>query len=259
MVLTLIMKKIRHSQKWLILICGLFWLLQITLVRAETPNATKLLEEVDKHRLGWESVEVNVNITTTTTKGKKTLKQYLVRVAGKERSLVKFLNSEEQGQYLLMRKEGMWMYFPNTRRAIRITPLQRLTGNTSNGDIANLPFSGNYTPQLQGSENVEGIATWVLELNAFSRAATYPKIKIWVKQDNHTPYKAEYYLASGKLMKNVDYIAYEETEGYLVLKTMQFKVPHKPSEVSEMQFTRIEQKSFPAYWFQKNYLPRLPR
>jgi outer membrane lipoprotein-sorting protein len=251
------MKKLKHSQKWFILIGGLFWLLQITLVRAQIPDATKLLEEVDKHRLGWESVEVNVNITTTTAKGKQTHKRYLVRVAGNERSLVKFLNPEEQGQYLLMREEGMWMYFPNTRRAIRITPLQRLTGNTSNGDIANLPFSGNYTPQLQGSENVAGIATWVLELHAFSRAATYPKIKIWVRQDNHTPIRAEYYLASGKLMKNVDYVAYKEREGVLVLKAMQFRVPHKPGEVSEMQFTRIEEKTFPAYWFQKNYLPRL--
>ncbi|EDN70703.1 conserved hypothetical protein, membrane or secreted [Beggiatoa sp. PS] len=253
------MIKLRCAHKWFGM-TGSIVLLNVLLtgaVAAAAPNAQNLLEEVDKHRLGWDSVEVNVNITTTTANGKKTVKRYLVRVTGKERSLVKFLNHEEQGQYLLMRNEGMWMYFPNTRRAIRITPLQRLTGNTSNGDIANLPFSGNYTPQLLGSENVGGIATWVLELNAFSRAATYPKIKLWVKQDNHTPYRAEYYLASGKLMKNVDYVAYEEREGVLVLKTMQFRVPHKPGEVSEMQFTRIEEKSFPAYWFQKNYLPRL--
>jgi outer membrane lipoprotein-sorting protein len=228
-------------------------------VVAATPDAQNLLKEVDKHRLGWESVEVDVSITTTKTRGRKTIKRYLVRVTGKERSLVKFINPEEQGQYLLMRKEGMWMYFPNTRRAIRITPLQRLTGNTSNGDVANLPFSGNYTPKLLGSENIAGVATWVLELKAHSRAATYPKIKIWVKQDNHTPYRAKYYLASGKLMKNVDYVAYENRAGYLVLKAMQFRVPHKPGEVSEMLFTRIEPKSFPAYWFQKSYLPRLPK
>jgi len=252
------MKKQKWFQKWLILIGGLFWFLQITSVIAETPDATNLLEEVDKHRLGWNSVEVNVDITTTTQSGKETVKRYLVRVTGKERSLVKFLNPEEHGQYLLMRKEGMWMYFPNTRRAIRITPLQRLTGNTSNGDIANLPFSGNYTPQLVGEENLDGVATWVLELTALSRIATYPKIKMWVRH-NHTPIRAEYYLASGKLMKNVDYVAYEEREDFLVLKAMQFRVPHKPGEVSEMRFTQIEPKSFPAYWFQKNYLPSLPK
>jgi len=252
------MIKLRCDHKWFGM-TGSIVLLNVLLTGAvaAAPNAQNLLEEVDKHRLGWDSVEVDVSITTTTSWGKKTVKRYLVRVTGKERSLVKFLNPEERGQYLLMRNEGMWMYFPNTRRAIRITPLQRLTGNTSNGDIANLPFSGNYTPQLLGSENVDGVATWVLELKALSRAATYPTLKIWVRQDNQTPYRAEYYLASGKLMKNVDYVAYEERNGYLVLKTMQFRVPHKPNEVSEMQFTRVEPKKFPAYWFQKNYLPRL--
>jgi len=256
-----IMKKLRNSDKWFG-ITGSLVLLNLLLampVAAQRLSANSLLAEVDKHRLGWESVEVNVSVTTTKSWGKTIVKRYLVRVTGKERSLVKFLNPEEQGQYLLMRNEGMWLYFPNTRRAIRITPLQRLTGNTSNGDIANLPFSGNYTPQLQGSENVGGVATWVLELTAHSRAATYPKVKIWVRQDNHTPYRAEYYLTSGKLMKNVDYVAYEERDGYLVLKAMQFRVPHKPGEVSEMLFTRVEPKSFPRYWFQKNYLPRLPR
>lgn len=253
------MKKLRHSHKWFGM-TGSIILLNLLLampVVAEIPDATKLLKEVDKHRLGWDSVEVGVSITTTTSGGKQTLKRYLVRMTGNERSLVKFMNPEEQGQYLLMRKEGMWMYFPNTRRAIRITPLQRLTGNTSNGDIANLPFSGNYTPQLQGRENVAGIATWVLTLDAHSSTATYPKIKLWVKQDDQTPYRAEYYLASGKLMKNVDYVAFEKREGYLLLKSMEFRVPHKPGEVSQMQFTHIKEKSFPAYWFQKNYLPRL--
>lgn len=228
-------------------------------IMAAIPNANELLKEVDKHRIGWKSVKLNVSITTTKRRGRKTTKHYLVRVNGKQRSLVKFLNPEERGQYLLMRKEGMWLYFPNTRRAIRITPLQRLTGNTSHGDIANLPFSGNYTPKLLGSQNIGRVATWILELKAYSRAATYPTIRIWVRQDNHTPYRAEYYLASGKLMKNVDYVAYEKLDGYLVLKTMQFRVPHKPGEVSEMQFTRIEPKRFPAYWFQKSYLPRLPK
>ena len=256
------MKKWRHADKWFSMtarIVVLNLLLALIPVAAQSLDANRLLKEVDKHRLGWDSVELDVSITTTKSWGKTIVKRYLVRVTGKERSLVKFLNPEEHGQYLLMRKEGLWMYFPNTRRAIRITPLQRLTGNTSNGDIANLPFSGNYTPQLQGSENVGGVATWILELKAHSRAATYPTIKLWVRQDNHTPYRAEYYLASGKLMKNVDYVAYEERAGYLVLKAMQFRVPHKPDEVSEMQFTRLEPKSFPAYWFQKNYLPRLSK
>lgn len=254
------MKQRQYSHQWFhIVMGGLLWLLPIALVIAETPDAAELLTEVDKHRLGWESVEIEVEIITTAPKDKQTVKRYLVKVNGKEHSLVKFLNPEEQGQYLLMRKEGLWMYFPNTRRAIRITPLQRLTGNTSNGDIANLPLSGNYTPKIQGQDNLNKVTSWVLELTALSEVATYPKIKMWVRQDDHTPIQAEYYLASGKLMKNVKFTAYEEQEGLLVLKAMQFRVPHKPGEVSEMRFTQIKPKEFPDYWFQKNYLPRLPK
>ena len=32
--------------------------------------------------------------------------------------------------------DDMWVYLPDTSRPIRITPLERLSGDASNGDVA---------------------------------------------------------------------------------------------------------------------------
>ncbi len=235
------------------------FLFAVTGVGAETPSAEKLLDGVDKSRFPWDSAELKVTIRTTRPNKATEEKHFLVMIGGRERSLVRFLDAESKGQYLLMRQEGMWMYFPNTRRAIRITPLQRLTGNTSNGDIANLPFAGNYTPVLVGEDTIDNIPVWILDLEAKTSAASYPHIKLWIVKKTGLAMSAKYFMASGKLMKMVDFVRYENIKGNMLLSALILKEPTRKNWVSEMVFSKISPKSYPEYWFQKNYLARMKR
>ena len=43
-----------------------------------------------------------------------------------------------------MLRDAMWIYMPTASRPIRISPLQRLMGQASNGDVARTNFATDY-------------------------------------------------------------------------------------------------------------------
>jgi hypothetical protein len=49
---------------------------------------------------------------------------------------------------VLMKGDDMWINLSGSRRALRITPMQRLMGEASNGDVAKLSFSRDYNATI---------------------------------------------------------------------------------------------------------------
>ena len=99
-----------------------------------TPNAETLLKRSDAYRNGWPSFVLRVKITHYESGKQDEEKLYEVSQKGTEKTYVEFLSPREKGEHLLMLADDMWIYMPDTSRPIRITPLERLNGDASNGD-----------------------------------------------------------------------------------------------------------------------------
>src|ERR1700758_4293105 len=101
------------------------------------PNPLQILKEVDAFRNPYNSFEVD--ITLRSFSNDKETDTWNMKVSGRDgdKSLVEFVSPAiEKGKYLLMLRDAMWIYLPNTSRPLRISPLQRLMGDASNGDVA---------------------------------------------------------------------------------------------------------------------------
>ncbi|MGZ5440816.1 MAG: outer membrane lipoprotein-sorting protein [Thermoanaerobaculia bacterium] len=175
---------------------------------AVTPTAAQILSGVDRTRNGWNSFVVDVKIDNF--KNNKAVDQdaYQVYIKGSERTLVKFMSPEDRGKTLLMLDQNMWLYLPSASRPIRVTPLQRLSGNASNGDIAQTNLAANYNARFLGDEMLGARDSWMLELKAKGKGATYQVVRLWVGKSDLTPIKAEFRLQSGKPIKRVEYLEY---------------------------------------------------
>jgi len=184
-------------------------LASLPLFAAATPTAEQILSSVDRTRNGWTSFVVDVKINNI--KNGKTVDQdaYQVFIKGTDRTLVKFMSPEDRGKTLLMLDQAMWLYLPTASRPIRVTPLQRLSGNASNGDIAQTNLAANYTARVAGEEKLTGGDSWMLELKAKRKSATYQVVRLWVDKKDLTPIKAEFRLQSGKPIKRVEYLEYD--------------------------------------------------
>ncbi|ASD68787.1 outer membrane lipoprotein-sorting protein [Pseudoalteromonas piscicida] len=164
------------------------------LTEAEAQSA---LLQVDAFRSESASVKVSATVKAFDEDVLKHTKQYDVYSSSSKRSLVVFKSDSEKGQKVLMKGSDYWMFMPKSRRPIRITPMQKLLGEASLGDIATLSWSEDY--QVKSVAHAEGVIQ--LELQANSPKLSYQNIQLEIDQNDYFPKKAALYLRSGKHAK----------------------------------------------------------
>lgn len=216
---------------------------------AAGPDAQALLARYDRLRNGWDSFSVRVAITTY-EKGEADEAHYFeVYQKGEDRTYVEFLSPRDKGRHLLMLGDDMWIYLPDTSRPIRITPLERLQGNASNGDVARTNWAADYEAVWLRDEQAEGAACHVLELNAKRKGATYRKIHLWLRTGDGRPVKADFFLASGKHAKLASYDQYETVAGRTLLKQMTIYDRIRKASYSVMQYDNWKPRTLPDRMF----------
>jgi hypothetical protein len=106
-----------------------------------------------------------------------------------------------------MLDDAFWMLMPGTHRPIRITPMQKLLGEASTGDVTTLTWSEDYTGKLV-NENYKGeycaVACKQLELTSARKGTSYQRIELWLDK-NDVPLYARLFLKSGRLAKEARY------------------------------------------------------
>ncbi|HTY11456.1 MAG TPA: outer membrane lipoprotein-sorting protein [Bacteroidota bacterium] len=221
------------------------------------PTGDEILRLSDLNRNGWTSYSVMTTILNYEDNDLKEEGLFEVSMKGMDKTLVKFMNADVKGEYLLMVEDDMWIYMPNTRKPIRITPLQRLMGNASNGDVARTRYAEDYSARIIKEESVEGVPCYLLELNAKRDGATYKRIEYWVEKETKRPKKAEMYLLSGKHFKSITFDRYEEVSGRTLLTQMTITDRLREGRTTIMKYASYAEKQMPEKYFNKDYLEKL--
>jgi CHAD domain-containing protein len=92
---------------------------------------------------------------------------------------------------------------PNLKRALRIASRESFQGGDfNNGDVLRVNYVADYNAKLVPSADD---ALFALELTAKSSEASYDRIQLWLRKDKRLPVKAEYYAASGKLLRSASF------------------------------------------------------
>jgi len=165
-------------------------------------NGGEILARVAKARNSLPSFSIDVQLTATTGKSSESSK-FRVYAKGSDRSIVEFVApASEKGKYLLMLRDAMWIYMPSASRPIRISPLQRLMGQASNGDVARTDFTVDYDATSVTTED----DAWLLELQAKDPSIAYNRVRLWVDKKTNEARRADFYVITGKLIKRATYL-----------------------------------------------------
>ena len=234
------------SKTRLLFCCGL---MAARAACAQGVDAQALVERSDIVRNGWASYGVRVKISNYEAGKQDEEHVYQVSQKGTEKTHVEFLSPREKGQYLLMLGDDMWIYLPDTSRPVRITPLERLTGNTSNGDVARTHYAVDYEATYLRSERVGETNCHVLELNAKRKGSTYQRIEYWLRADDARPVKAEFYLTSGKHVKSETFDEYQQVNGRTLLRRGTIYDWIRKSSRSVMEYSGFAPREFPDKLF----------
>jgi outer membrane lipoprotein-sorting protein len=202
---------------------------------APAVNADALLKKSDTYRNGWPSYSLRVKITNYESGKSDEERLYEVSQKGTDRTYVEFMSPREKGRHLLMLGDDMWIYLPDTSRPVRITPLERLSGDASNGDVARTNYAIDYSAVYVRTEKVGTEECHVLELTTRRKGATYQRILYWLRVQDARPVRAEFYLTSGKHIKSATFDEYATSGGKMQLRrfTLYDEIRHNSHSVLE--------------------------
>ncbi|HUJ75967.1 MAG TPA: outer membrane lipoprotein-sorting protein, partial [bacterium] len=156
----------------------------------------------------------------------KTLWGSLKRGDDHDRVLMYFAEpASDRGRKLLVDGDAVYLLFVRTTNPIRLSPLEVLTGQASDGDVIRT-FSRDYDVQSMtgetrnstgsGGENAgASVDTWHFSLSARPSAANarYARVELWVEKSTLRLLNADFYAASGALLKKASYRDYRTAAG----------------------------------------------
>lgn len=219
-------------------------------------GAQAILEQSDLRRNGWSSYVGRVKITNYESGKADEEHLYQVSQKGADKTHVEFLSPREKGSFLLMLGDDMWVYLPDTSRPVRITPLERLTGDASNGDIARTNYAYDYDATYLRREKCGDTECHVLELTARRKASTYHRIEYWLRVADARPVKAEFYLTSGKHIKSATFDEYRAVAGTTRLVRMTLYDQIRKQSHSVLEFYDFQPRELPDKLFHQGRLDR---
>jgi hypothetical protein len=225
---------------------------------AHAQDIAPLLKAADRFRMGSDNLQVDTLVSVFNTDGSPDKeRRYTVFAQAGHRSLVLMQSPAEKGQKVLMLVDDFWLLMPGSQRPLRITPMQKLLGDASTGDIATLSWADDYGGRVVGEERCGDAACLHLSLAAGRKGVTYQRIELWLGTRLHEPIRAELYVQSDKLAKQASFV---------------LDKPAAPTQVTEMVLrdqlgnhkeTRVRYlsrapRSVPEAWLNPMFLARNP-
>lgn len=221
-------------------------------------KARALVQRADEIRFPRDAFQVEVAVNSTVGGQPQEERRYLVLSKGNENSIVLTLDPPaERGQNMLLKGRELWIFMPNVSQPVRLSLSQRLTGQVANGDLARANLAGDYEPVIVGSERIAGKDHHVLELTAAQRGVTYAKVKYWVRAADAYPHKAEFYSASGRLLKTCVYEQFQSLGGRIRPTRLVVTDALKAEDRSVMEYSALKPADLPDRYFTKDYLKKL--
>ncbi|RWX54703.1 outer membrane lipoprotein-sorting protein [Photobacterium chitinilyticum] len=220
----------------------------------------EILQRADQYRLDSDAAKVVSQVLLYENGELEKTRQYTVYTRPERESLVVSKSKVEAGQKMLMLGDNYWLLMPKSRRPIRITPMQKLLGEASVGDISTLTWSEDYQGQwVQAVElnlpETENVLVNQLELTAKTSGASYQRIELWLEKDSDFPIKARMYLRSGKLAKEAWFTkGVRDARTSVIEMTLLDRI--QPSKKTVIKYQEVLPIELDAKYYNPAYLSR---
>lgn len=172
---------------------------------AKPPQASELLRKSDRARGGLND-GITWEIEIATTQGQDTKNSvYEVKVKGSNILAVCSSPARQKGETYLFNNRNLWVYRSNLRKPISVSTRQRLSGQTSNGDIAATNYAKDYNAEIVKSEAIAGESSYKLLLKAKTTDLTYDQIHYWISEKSGLALQADFLTSEGKSFKRATF------------------------------------------------------
>jgi len=195
------MSESRRIPGWLL---GVLGVLSCLLQTVQASPLQQRLQMADQYRFSAQSIKTLTEVQEFKQGQLSKTELYAVYSKPGKGSLAVFQSPAQAGQKVLMQGENFWIFMPKTRQPLRISPLQKLIGDASVGDLANQSWYQAYQATPAAAADLPAplasgeLALW---LDASQSGVSYQRILLILAEQDNFPRRAWFYLKSGKLAK----------------------------------------------------------
>lgn len=174
------------------------------------------------------------------------------------KTMVRFLKPlKDSGKLMLKSDSDIWLFDPNGKSTIRISPQQRLIGQASNGDVVSVNLASQYKPVPLGIEMITDgsnseVEALSIQLDRLSPHSYYFSGKLWVDTDNHKPIKLNFYSESGVLVKSMYFRKFKPFLGHERASELVIFDGLNPKWITLISYSNFEESDIPMHLYQKN-------
>jgi len=239
---------------------ALFAAVAIAASGAFAQDIPTLLRAADKYRMSSDNMQVETQISVFNTDGSPDKeRRYTVFAQAKHQSLVLMQSPAERGQKVLMLGDDFWLLMPGSQRPMRITPMQKLLGDASTGDIATMSWAEDYGGSIAGEERCgePEQACVHLSLNAARKGVTYQRIELWLGKARHEPVRADLYVQSDKLAKQARFVM-DKTTAPTAVTAMLLRDQLTNKKETQVRYLNRKEHTVPEAWLNPMFLARNP-
>jgi hypothetical protein len=217
-----------------------------------------LLKAADAYRVSGDNMQVDTQIAVFNKDGSPDKeRRYTVFAQVKHQSLVLMQSPAEKGQKMLMLSDDYWLLLPGSQRPVRITPMQKLLGDASVGDIASLSWADDYTGSVVGEERCGEQPCLHLSLAAGRKGATYQHIELWLGKARHEPLKADLFVQSDKLAKQARFVLDKPVAPTTVTEMVLLDQLSNHKE-TRVKYLARKERTVPEAWLNPMFLAKNP-
>jgi outer membrane lipoprotein-sorting protein len=233
------------------------WLGLAPCLFAETPDS--LLAQVDAKR---DIPNLSFVMQMTQFDGdnqvdSNTLWGFIKGAGTQNRSLISFADpASVKGRKMLMDGNVVYLLFPKTTNPIRLSPLQVLLGQASNGDVVRTGFSQDYDVSDLSEADRNGVSCYLFTLTVKEsrKDVSYRRVLLWVEKESLHLVYAEF-STGDKLLKTAIYSDYRTALGKELPFSMDIHDGDDPQKHTVMAYVKVGQKAVPDTVFRRDYLP----
>ncbi len=163
------------------------------------PDALALVRRYDAV-MSPANFEAQTKMVATREDGTTRTYKMKTQKSGKDKLRAQFLEpASAKGQEMLRNGENLWLWMPNLKRAVRVAARDSfMGGDFNNADVLRVNYEADYHASVDNSDPAGDI----LVLKSKTPSASYDAIKLWMtREKDPQPIKAEFYAASGKILR----------------------------------------------------------
>lgn len=221
------------------LIAGLFltYAFSFSALAASPAERVKAADQIRNPSASYE-----MKIKVETEDGNSVLQVYL---KGQDKTLIVTKEpARDRGRNMLMLDRDFHAYVPNLKRSMKLSLMQKLSGQVANGDISRTRWAGDYDVTLEKETDQEV----QLLLKGVKDNLTYAWIRLWLEKKTDRPLRTEYLGLNGKtVLKKAYFEDYKSIAGSVRPTTI--RIADTNGKTSRIRILSMQSRDIPESFF----------